>query len=64
MSYSFWRPQPWRPGALAPLPPYLRHCTVDQPSSVQLKIDFTASRLQTDIFLCTCTSGSVESTYL
>ena len=22
MSYSFWRPQPWRPGALAPpLPP-------------------------------------------
>jgi len=19
MSYSFWRPQPWRPGALAPL---------------------------------------------
>ena len=20
MSYSFWRPQPWRPGALAPLP--------------------------------------------
>ena len=21
MSYSFWRPQPWRPGALAPLCP-------------------------------------------
>ena len=21
MSYSFWRPQPWRPGALAPLTP-------------------------------------------
>ena len=21
MSYSFWRPQTWRPGALAPLPP-------------------------------------------
>jgi len=21
MSYSFWRPQPWRPWALAPLPP-------------------------------------------
>ena len=21
MSYSFWRPKPWRPGALAPLSP-------------------------------------------
>ena len=36
MSYSFWRPQPWRPGALAPLPlatPLYRFCPSSSSSS-------------------------------
>ena len=36
--------------------------TVDSPSNVELKNDFTASRLKTDF--CLCTSGSVVFQYL
>src|SRR6218665_1752500 len=35
---------------------------VDPPSNVELKIDFTASRLKTDF--CLCTSGSVVCQFL
>ena len=33
MSYSFWRPQHWRPGALAPLP-YSYATALPQPTTL------------------------------